>query len=458
MSPIVTHSDGIPVAVESGKAADRDVAARTLPDEYFRARLSNTAKNRASDGIRSVLHLEQTPGIISLLAGKPHSSTFPITSLNFTLRDPVDPTLETPIHLSQKELDEGLQYGPTPGIPPLIEWAYGLQKAAHGRDKGEGWSITVGNGAQDLIYKAVTALVNPGDAILTEAPVYAGVPPMFQTMLCDVHEVETDANGIDAASLRALLENWPKDKPKPKVLYTVPYGCNPTGMTATLERRLEVIDLAREHDFFILEDDPYHYLYYGPHPRPPSYFALEKDQPEIGRVIRFDSLSKILSSGLRLGFASGPNVIIKAMNDHTMVANLQPNSLAQILAVAVLTRWGYDGFFAHTARVSQFYKQKRDVFEAAMRRHLSDVAEWTSPEAGMFMWFKLLTGENGGEGNSDQVIRTKALERGVLALPGTVFFPNRRTSAYVRASFSQLGEQEVDEALRRLRTAILDSR
>ena len=70
----------------------------------------------------------------------------------------------------------------------------------------------------------------------------------------------------------------------------------------------------------------------------------------------------------------------------TMVANLQPNSLAQILAVSVLTRWGYDGFFAHTARVSQFYKQKRDVFEAAMRRHLSDVAEWTSPEAGMFMW------------------------------------------------------------------------
>lgn len=69
-----------------------------------------------------------------------------------------------------------------------------------------------------------------------------------------------------------------------------------------------------------------------------------------------------------------------------MVSNLQPNSLAQILAVSVLSRWGYDGFFKHTERVSQFYKAKRDVFEAAMSRHLSDVAEWTSPEAGMFMW------------------------------------------------------------------------
>lgn len=100
-----------------------------------------------------MLHLEQTPGLISLLAGKPHSSTFPITSLTFTLRDPIDPSVETPIHLTQAELDEGLQYGPTTGIPPLTEWVYGLQKAAHGRDKGEGWSVTIGNGAQDLIYK-----------------------------------------------------------------------------------------------------------------------------------------------------------------------------------------------------------------------------------------------------------------------------------------------------------------
>ena len=56
----------------------------------------------------------------------------------------------------------------------------------------------------------------------------------------------------------------------------------------------------------------------------------------------------------------------------------------------MLGRWGYDGFFKHTERVSQFYKQKRDVFEAAMERHLADVAEWVQPEAGMFMWYVFL--------------------------------------------------------------------
>lgn len=157
-------------------------------------------------------------------------------------------------------------------------------------------------------------------------------------------------------------------------------------------------------------DDPYHFLYYGPSPRPPSYFALEKDQPEPGRVLRFDSLSKILAAGIRLGFVSGPEVLVQAMADHvrrvrhhvpectrsrqesasqSTVANLQPNTLAEVLAMAVLSRWGFEGFFQHTDRVAEFYRQKRDVFQAAMLRHLSGLAEWSVPEAGMFMWYVL---------------------------------------------------------------------
>ncbi len=100
-----------------------------------------------------MFHLEQRPGVISLLAGKPHSSTFPITSLNFTVRDPANPQSEIPIELSQEELEVGLQYSPTVGLPALVDWAYGLQEIMHGRKVGEGWKISIGNGSQDLIYK-----------------------------------------------------------------------------------------------------------------------------------------------------------------------------------------------------------------------------------------------------------------------------------------------------------------
>ncbi|KAI0342591.1 PLP-dependent transferase [Trametopsis cervina] len=460
MTEALLDAHGVPVALDANETApvSSSDSLKVQPNEYYQSKLSVIAQHRKHDGIRARLPLEQTPGLISLLAGKPHPSTFPFKSFSMVLRDAVDPEKEIPVQLTQEELEIGLQYSAGNGIPSLIEWVYGLQEIAHGRKKGEGWTVSIGSGSQDLIYKAVTALINPGDSVLMEVPTYAGVSPMFQSLQCEIIEIEMDSNGILSHSLREKLENWPVGKPKPKVLYTVPYGCNPSGATATLERREEVLALAQEHDFIILEDDPYHFLYYGSAPRPPSYFALEKDVASPGRVIRFDTLSKILSSGMRLGFVSGPELLVNTIHAHTNVANLQPNTLAQVLAMAVLSRWGHQGFLEHADRVAQFYRKKRDIFQAAMTRHLSGLAEWTPPEAGMFMWFRLLLGnEDPSLDDSDLLIQSKAFERGVLVLPGSVFYPNSRVSAYVRASFSLMEEKEVDEALRRLRLAILEN-
>ena len=72
--------------------------------------------------------------------------------------------------------------------------------------------------------------------------------------------------------------------------------------------------------------------------------------------------------------------------------------------------------------------------------------------------FKLLLTEGEDDGDSETAIRTHAFERGVLALPGTVFLPSGRKTAYARASFSVLEPHQVDEALRRLKEAILDAR
>ncbi|KAI0695366.1 PLP-dependent transferase [Cytidiella melzeri] len=431
---------------------------QSFPADFYSAFLSDAAKERKPSPIRALFPLENNPGLISLLAGKPNPTTFPLTSIKLTSRSPTNPGEEIVTEISGSVLEEGLQYGPTAGIPDLLNWLYGLQETAHGRKKGEGWRISVGSGSQDLIYKAVLALINPGDPVLVESPVYAGVLPMFSSLHCDMIEVATDDKGISSQSLRTILENWPASKPKPKALYTVPYGCNPTGMTAVLERRREVLQLAQEHNFLILEDDPYYFLYYGIAPRSPSYFALELELPQVGRVVRFDSLSKILSAGIRIGFMSGPEPLMQAIDMHTGTSLLQTSSLTQSITFSILNAWGYDGFKTHTHAVSQFYREKRDVFETAMRKHLAGLAEWTSPEAGMFFWFKLLIGTDSDEGDSQSIIRDKAVERGVLALPGTAFLPDGRTTAYVRASFSLLAPEEVDEAMKRLKEVILDAR
>lgn len=103
--------------------------------------------------VRGLYPLEDTPGIISFLAGKPNPSTFPFTSLSFTARSPTDPKEETTVTLGDSLLAEGLQYTPTAGISKLLNWLYGLQEIAHGRKRDEGWRLSVGSGSQDLIYK-----------------------------------------------------------------------------------------------------------------------------------------------------------------------------------------------------------------------------------------------------------------------------------------------------------------
>ncbi|KAF8181268.1 PLP-dependent transferase [Pholiota molesta] len=415
-------------------------AVKALPKEFYASFLSDAAKERKPSAIRGLFPLEKVPGVISLLAGKPNASTFPFTSLSFNARSPNNDGAERVINLNETDLAQGLQYGDTAGLKDLLEWIFRLQELNHGRQKDEGW-------------RAVAALVNPGDSVLVESPVYAGVIPMFHSLHCNQIEVETDAEGIQSFSLRTILEQWPQGKPKPKVLYTVPYGCNPTGMTATLHRRKEVLQLAREHNFLILEDDPYFYLYYGKSPRYPSYFALELEEPE--------SL-QILSAGIRIGFASGPEPLLNAIDQHTATSNLQTSSLTQAIVFKLLESWGHDGFMTHTHNVAAFYQEKRDIFERAMKRHLSGLAEWETPEAGMFFWFKLLTGSgksaDAASGDSKAVIETTAFAKGVLALPGTAFLPNGRPTPYVRASFSQASEEDVDKAIQRLRDAILEAR
>ncbi|KAG8960043.1 hypothetical protein FRC03_007120 [Tulasnella sp. 419] len=143
----------------------------------------------------------------------------------------------------------------------------------------------------------------------------------------------------------------------------------------------------------------------------------------------------------------------------TTSSNLQVSSTTQVMAHALLQKWGYDGFRKHCDGISQIYRNRRDIFEAALRRHMTGLAEWTSPVAGMFVWFKLrLPPTNDSpEGDSEVVIVTKALEKKVLALPGTSFFANGRKTAYVRVSFSMLGEDDTDEALRRLALVVKEA-
>jgi hypothetical protein len=103
--------------------------------------------------VRGLFPLEKVPGVISLLAGKPNASTFPFTSLSFNARSPNNDGAERVINLNETDLAQGLQYGDTAGLKDLLEWIFRLQELNHGRQKDEGWRVSIGSGSQDLIFK-----------------------------------------------------------------------------------------------------------------------------------------------------------------------------------------------------------------------------------------------------------------------------------------------------------------
>jgi tryptophan aminotransferase len=135
---------------------------------------------------------------------------------------------------------------------------------------------------------------------------------------------------------------------------------------------------------------------------------------------------------------------------------VQASSLSQVVILKLLREWGVEGLLKHADKVAKFYKRRRDVMATCLDRHLKGLAEWSTPDAAMFYWLKLKLPESVDlksitlEGDSTVFIRSKAIDRGVLVLPGATAFVDGRQTARVRVSFSLLTEEETDEAIRRL--------
>lgn len=436
-------------------------AHKTLPppqnvrpeDElYF---LNDRARVAEIDGIRGLMKFEQ-PGTISFRGGLPNPDSFPFAAITLHLKPPLDgsaPGQTSDVTIDGQDLDDALQYGPSPGMNSLRKWLGNFQETVHKRPQAE-FQVSVGSGSQDLMVKCFNAVINHGDPILLEAPLYAGVLPSLRNLDAEMIEVEVDSEGLSAVNMESILSSWPAGKRKPKAVYTNPVGCNPSGCSASRQRKLDVLAVCKKHNILIIEDDPYYFL---STPFMPSYFELETQVfPKGGHVIRFDSVSKVLSGGMRLGFATGPKALCHAIDVAHSANNLHTSGIAQGVALALMKTWGLEGFIGHCKSVAAFYADRRGKFEALLHKHLDGLATWVSPTAGMFFWLDL---SPSGIDDSMDLISRAALEKGFVAVPGYCFYPNKRTSPHVRLSFSIVDlDSEAELGLSRLAEAVRERR
>eukprot|EP01083_Nonionella_stella_P025961 71486_1 len=424
-------------------------------DSFF----TSTARKRQPSPIRELAPLLEDKSMISLAGGLPNPSTFPFKSFSFQvpsksgILNNIENDFET-LSFSQDEMNLALQYGPSKGIPPLCNWLKVFHNEVHCVPYNE-WDLCLSTGSQDLITRTFDTLLEDGDTILIEAPTYSGTLAYLKARNINIISVEMDENGIIPQPLDDLLSTMQaSNRALPKLLYVIPIGQNPSGSSYSKQRKQQIYELVCKYNLLLFEDDAYYFLDFehlntNITKRNISFQSMDVEK----RVIRSDSFSKILSSGLRLGYVTGPAAIVRNIELSLQSTCLHTCALSQMTLYKLLTYWEQSVLEKHLNNVCNFYYQRRNMFQNVLEKYLQNKCEWNVPKGGMFYWINVL------KTNDTQIlIKEKAKDAKVLLLPGNVFYVDQRSQqcSYVRASFSVATQNEMELAMKRFAKIIDD--
>jgi DNA-binding transcriptional MocR family regulator len=364
------------------------------------------------------------PGIVELSWGHPDPALFPADDL-------ARAAALTLSRADRAALCYGADQGPGSLIEQLCAWL-GRREARPPRTD----QVFIAGGLSQGLDLLCTLYTVPGDPILVESPTYHLALRVFRDHRLDLIPVAGDEDGLQPDALADALARLKRLGRRPRFLYLVPNYCNPTGATLSLERRRAVVALAREADIIILEDDVYRHLWYDA-PPPPPLSDLAPDH-----VIRLGSFSKLLAPGLRVGWLIAPSEVVRRCARSGLMDSGGGISHFAAHVVAAFMELGlFDG---HVEKLRAAYRARRDLFCAALARHLPASCSWRMPGGGFFVWVQFPAGVD----SADLLPRAEA--SGVSYVPGARFYADGQRSSYVRLAFTLLTSEELVEGARRL--------
>ncbi|XP_065207240.1 kynurenine/alpha-aminoadipate aminotransferase, mitochondrial-like [Planococcus citri] len=361
--------------------------------------------------------------------GNPHPKTFPYEEISVKLRNGQS------FQVNGLQLDQGLSYLNCNGYQPLLNLLKDYQDRFHGNQDWSKKDVTTISGSQGGLHQMLEMCVAPGDPILLQSPLYTGVVSVLHPLNAEFIEIESGANGICTKSLaNTLEERRRRNLPMPKVFYLNPVGCNPTGEMISVEKKKEIYKIACEYNLLIFEDDAYFLLTFNSE-IPTSFLALDTEN----RVVRFDTVSKTVGAGLRLGYVTAPKEIVAKLN-LVKESSTYCSPFCQIIVHETLNSMGFDGFMNHLHSLRGFYKEHLKTVIKSLNQHFKDIATWDVPEAGFFVW---LTIKNVDHISEDFI--NKCFKNLVLIVPGFAFYAKEKLSPCIRLCFSLVEEDEIIE-------------
>jgi len=321
-----------------------------------------------------------------------------------------------------------LDYGDQLGHPRLREALSGMLSAQRGVVPARR-GLMVTRGSQMALYLVARTLVRPGDRVAVEAFGYPPAWAAFRAAGAELVPIEVDDKGLRVDSLRSALEDGPI-----RALYLTPHHQFPTMVVLDASRRLELLTLAAERRFAVIEDDYDNEFHYRGRPVLPLA-SLDRN----GVVVYVGTLSKVLAPGLRMGYVAAPPALISQLAAHRILVDRQ-GDLATEYAVAELIEEG--SLARHLRRARKAYASRQLALVDALRTHLPDVISFDVPPGGLAIWAR--------SRRDVATWQSDALKRGVAFETAQHHHFHGEDLQFIRLGFGGLSETELHEAVRRL--------
>lgn len=381
------------------------------------ANLSRRMERVVPNAVGELLRAGADPSIISFAGGYPDGTLFPSEKLGAIYAEIV------------RDMGaSSLQYTVSDGMPKLRE-----QIAARLTAQGtacEAENVLVLQGSQQGLDLMGKMMIDPGDLIITERPTFLGALISFDPFGPRYRGIPMDDEGMRMDELEKVLK-----KEHAKFIYTIPDFQNPSGVSLSAARRKRLVELANEHDVIVLEDTAYREVRFEGE-TPPTIKSYDTE----GRVVMLGSFSKILSPGMRLGYAVASGVILEKLSILKLAADTQCSTVNMMAASLFLERHDMD---AHIETLRGAYRRKKNLMLSMIRQHFPQEVMATDPEGGLFTW---ATFPNGFD--TERFMREHALPHARVAyVPGESFFCETPEQNHARFNYSGQSDQRIEEGM-----------
>jgi len=283
-------------------------------------------------------------------------------------------------------------------------------------------------GAQMALYIVARIIIKPGTTVIVGEPNYGMANMLFSNCGAKLIRVPVDENGIDVAAIEKICK-----KKKPGLLYIVPHHHHPTTVTLSSQRRMKLLQLIREYNFPVIEDDYDYDYHYNSSPILPLASADHN-----GNVLYIGSITKSFTTSLKVGYLVAPeNFIQESLNLRRLIDIRGDNLMEE--ALAVLFKSG--DMQKHLKKSVKLYHQRRDLFCDLITQAIGDQISFEKPPGGMALWVTL------DKKNPLPLVSQKASALGLFMNDGSFYNTGNVNYNALRMGFASLNEKEMEASI-----------